>query len=365
MPSDHWISNQQAFRGVVSLCGDEVSTDALFTMGIQPASPETGYGYIEIGQATGSHLFKVNRFIEKPPLDQAKALVSSGTCYWNSGIFMFTADALLRELSVHAARVLESVESALLHEAGLNYSRVNEDFFSACPSVSIDYAVMEKSDHVLMAVYDSGWSDLGSWDAIADIKQQDEQGNSVSGQVILEDTEDCLVEAGDQLVATLGIKGCAIIATDDAVLVADKSRAQDVKKLVQALKLGQHQSIESHKKVLRPWGFYKQLAKGENYQVKHLMIKPGASISLQLHYHRAEHWVVVGGIATIVKGKEVLNLTVNESIFIPAETQHRLSNHTDIPLQIIEVQSGSYLGEDDIVRFDDIYGRIKAVMPVV
>lgn len=359
MPSDHWIPDEQKIIDVVAACCTGIANDCLVTMGVKPLSPETGYGYIEAVDPVASNLFQVNRFIEKPPLDQAKALVSSGTCYWNSGIFIFTADALLRELSVHATRVLESVESALLHEAGLNYSRVNEDFFSACPSVSIDYAVMEKSDRVMMAVYDSDWSDLGSWSAIADIKQQDEQGNSVSGQVILEDTEDCLVEAGDQLIATLGMRGCAIIATDDAVLVADKSRTQDVKKLVQTLKLGQHQSIESHKKVLRPWGFYKQLAKGENYQVKHLMIKPGGSISLQLHYHRAEHWVVVAGLASIVKGEEILSLTVNESIFIPAETQHRLSNHADIPLHVIEVQSGSYLGEDDIVRFEDIYGRIN------
>lgn len=359
MPSDHWIPDTNLFLNMVSTCDSVVANDYLVAIGIEPSAPETGYGYIESGQALNSSIFQVKRFIEKPPLDQAKALVASGACYWNSGIFMFTANTLLNELSSHAPQVLNSIESALISNEASNYSRINEESFLLCPSISIDYAVMELSDRVMMTAYDGEWSDLGSWGAIADIKQQDKLGNSASGQVILEDTEDCLVEAGEQVVAMLGMKHCAVVATEDAILVADKSRTQDVKKLVEMLKLEKHGSIESHKKVMRPWGYFKQLAKGENYQVKHLMLRPGASISLQLHYHRAEHWVIVAGNAHVTKDKYILNLGVNESIFIPAETIHRLSNQADTPLHIIEVQSGGYLGEDDIIRFEDVYGRVK------
>lgn len=359
MPSDHWMPDDQQFKNMTSLCDDDNLSDSLLTMGIQPTTPETGYGYIEVAGSIAPDVYHVGRFIEKPSLEKATQLIESGSCYWNGGIFMFRASTLLNELAFHAPQVAMAIQTALIENESSDYVRVDHDKFASCPSISIDYAVMEKSQHVIMVVYTGQWSDLGSWAAIADIKQQDEQGNCVSGQVILEDTRDCLVEAGNQVVATLGMERCVIVATDDAVLVAEKSRAQDVKKLVSALKLERHDSVESHRQVMRPWGYYKQLARGEGYQVKHLMIKPGASISLQLHHHRAEHWVVVSGVATVIKAEETIQLHTNESVFIPVETKHRMSNHTQAPVHVIEVQSGDYLGEDDIVRFDDVYGRVK------
>lgn len=373
MPADHAIKNVSAFHAAVST-GMSVALDgAIVTFGVVPDRPETGYGYIQAGGAcakaglaSGSAAPQaLLRFVEKPDLETAARYVESGDYLWNSGIFMMRAsvwlDAIRRfnpEMANACARAIGD------RHVDPDFIRIDADAFRASPSDSIDYAVMEKlsedasgSLRGVVVPMSVGWSDVGAWDAVWEVSDKDASGNSVHGEALLEDTQGTLVMSTSRLVACLGLRDAVVIETPDAVLVADKSRTQQIKSLVTRLKVDGHPHAENHRKVHRPWGYYDSIDSGDRFQVKRIVVKPGASLSLQLHHHRAEHWVVVSGTAKVTVGDDVVMLAENQSTYIPLGVRHRLENPGKLDLEIIEVQSGSYLGEDDIVRFDDVYGR--------
>lgn len=361
MPADHVIGDTAAFRAACLRGAELASQGNLVTFGIVPSSPETGYGYIRKGTAvTGAGLpaFKVGAFVEKPDAPTAKKYLDSGEYFWNSGIFMMTVKTWLEELKRHRGDIERACTQA--HAGGTrdgDFFRVDHAKFGACPSDSIDYAVMEKTDRAVAVPLDAGWSDVGAWSSLWEVLPRDGNGNALHGDVLAQDTSNTLVHAQHRFVATVGVENLIVVETADAVLVVRKDRAQDVKKLVDALKSGKREEYKTHRKVYRPWGAYEGIDAGPRFQVKRITVNPGASLSLQMHHHRAEHWIVVKGTAKVTRGEDVFLLSENESTFIPLGTKHRLENPGAIPLEMIEVQSGSYLGEDDIVRFEDIYNR--------
>lgn len=364
LPADHLIEHAVAFREMVERAVPHARAGKLVTFGIKPTEAHTGYGYIRCGapQAEDSGAYEVVDFIEKPDLASAHALVADGGYYWNSGMFLFRADVYLREVERFAPSVLEQVRDAVGRACrDLDFLRLDHDAFAASPSDSIDYMVMEKtSDAIVVAADCLGWSDIGTWDALAAVSARDESGNTFKGDVVARDTKNTFVRSEHRMVAVLGVDDLVVVETADAVLVAHKSCTQDVKKIVEQLSVDGRVEGDTHRKVMRPWGSYEGIDYGERFQVKRIIVNPGASLSLQMHYHRAEHWIVVRGTARVVNGETTSLLSENQSTYIPLGTLHRLENPGKVPLEMIEVQSGSYLGEDDIVRFDDKYGRTES-----
>lgn len=361
LPADHVIQDQPAFLEAVSIAAGAAAMGRLATFGIRPTAPETGYGYVRRGDPVSGHdgAFRVSAFVEKPPLAQAERYLADGDFFWNSGMFLLPVHRYLAELERWEPTVLAACREALANgHSDLDFFRLEETGFTAAPSISIDCAVMERTDAAVVVPCSIGWTDVGAWSALWDIGAKDERGNVCQGDAIAWDSRNCYVRSEDgTLVALLGMSDTVVVATEDAVLVTAKDRAQDIKPLVEHLKAQGRDEPRQHRRVHRPWGYYQSLHAGDRFQVKRLTVSPGARLSLQKHYHRAEHWVVVNGTALVTRGEEQILLRENESVYIPLGTLHRLENPGKVPLNLIEVQSGSYLGEDDIVRFDDRYGR--------
>ena len=357
LPADHVIAQPAAFAAAVHAAVAPASAGYLTTFGVVPTEAATGYGYIRRGVAVDGG-FRLERFVEKPDADTAAAYLAGGDYYWNSGMFLFRADVYLDLLGRHAPAMVEATREAVERVTqDLDFLRLDAAAFARCPADSIDYAVMEKAASGVVVPLDAGWSDIGAWDALYEIGEEDVDGNRSHGDVLLHDTRGSLVRAESRLVAAVGLSEVLIVETADAVLVAGKGHGQAVKHVVARLREGSRSETEFHTLVHRPWGSYEGVAKGERYQVKRIAVKPGCSLSLQKHHHRAEHWVVVKGTARVTRGEEVLILSENESTYIPLGVVHRLENPGRIDLEIVEIQSGSYLGEDDIVRLEDSYGR--------
>ena len=361
MPSDHLIEDQNAFALVVKQALGLARQGKLVTFGIDPCCPETGFGYIECGEACdegGARL--VNRFVEKPSVEKAKEYVSSGNHLWNSGIFCFAAGSVLEEFKMHAPDLYLSAlacwEASRDENSGA-MTEIDPGTFAEVPEDSFDYAVLEKSDNVAVVPAAFGWSDIGSWNSMSDLVSPDDEGNRIVGEALLLGVSDTYIRSDNRMVAAIGVDNLLIIDTPDALLVADRNHAQEVKQVVGKLKSMGHECHKMHRTISRPWGTYTVLEEGQNFKIKRIMVKPGASLSLQMHYHRSEHWVVVSGTARIVNEESTMLVRTNESTYIPSGHRHRLSNPGIKELVMIEVQSGEYLGEDDIVRFDDVYGR--------
>jgi mannose-1-phosphate guanylyltransferase/mannose-6-phosphate isomerase len=360
MPSDHAITDLPAFQKAVARAASVAAKGRLVTFGITASRPETGYGYIKGGKALpGSDgAFEVAGFVEKPDRVRAEAYLKSGDYSWNSGLFLFPAALLLSELQRLQPDMVAACKEALdKAKHDLDFLRLDHDAFAKAPSNSIDYALMEHTPHAALVPVEMGWSDVGTWDALWLVADKDEAGNVVSGDVVAEETRNSYLRTEAGLLAVLGVEDLVVVATADAVLVTRRDRAQDIKQLVAMLERDGRSELATHLLVHRPWGTYRSIHNGDRVQVKHIMVKPGGILSLQMHHHRAEHWVVVNGTAKVTRGNEEIFLHENESTFIPMGTQHRLENPGKISLHLIEVQSGAYLGEDDIVRFEDTYGR--------
>jgi len=363
MAADAAIGDQAALYAALQAATAAARAGRIATFGIRPTRPETGYGYIEAGaalpgtEAAGHQAFQVVRFLEKPDAATAETFLAGGRHMWNSGMFVATAGTLLAELAAHAPEVLEAARDAVAQGTqDLGFVRLGAGF-GAAPSISIDHAVMEKTQLAAVVPCNPGWSDVGAWDAIWDIAAKDAAGNATTGPVALVDARNCLVRSEGMLATVVGLQDVVLVVTDDAVLACHRDRAQDVKKLVEVLKAEKRKEAREHRKVYRPWGSYEGIALGNRFQVKRITVRPGAKLSLQKHFHRAEHWVVVAGTAIVERDKERILLRENESVYLPLGCVHRMENPGMIPLTIIEVQSGAYLGEDDIVRFEDTYGR--------
>jgi mannose-1-phosphate guanylyltransferase/mannose-6-phosphate isomerase len=357
LPADHVIRDTAAFQHAVRTALPAAEQGQLVTFGIVPGSPETGYGYIQRGAPQGA-VYGIARFVEKPDLARARQFLAAGDYYWNSGMFLFRAGRYLAELARLAPQMSSACRSAFERgQADLDFTRIDADAFEACPGDSIDYAVMEKTSGAVVVPLDAGWSDVGSWSALHEASDADANGNVAHGDVLQEDSSGCYLYAESRLLATVGLKNHVVVETKDAVLVAPRDRVQDVKKLVNRLKEQGRYEHSLHREVFRPWGSYDRIESGQRFVVNRVRINPGASQSLQLHHHRAEHWVVVSGTARITRAAEVFLLEENQSAFIPIGVTHRIENPGRIALHLIEVQSGSYLGEDDIVRLQDQYGR--------
>ena len=357
LTADHLIADVAAFTDAVQTAVKLAETGKVTTFGIQPEGPETGYGYIE------SEGHTVKRFVEKPDLKTAQEYVASGKYLWNSGMFCMTAETAMAELKRYAPSVLDAVEKSLqvsrrLEGVGQYQIELDAATFKQADSISIDYALMEKTTHAAIVACNIGWSDIGSWNALGDLIPQDANGNSLEGETYLHDVTNTFIQASGRLIAAVGVDNLIVIDTPDALLVAHKDRSQDVKQIVGQLKKIGHEAYKLHRTVHRPWGTYTVLEEGTNFKMKRIVVKPGASLSLQMHHHRSEHWIVVDGMAKVVNGEQDLLIATNESTFIPAGHRHRLENPGKIDLVLIEVQSGAYLGEDDIVRFEDHYGRV-------
>lgn len=358
LAADHLIKDVEAFQACIQTAVPLAQDGKLVTFGIVPTHAETGYGYIEQGIDVGIGGFKVSRFVEKPDLVTAQEYLANGSYFWNSGMFMFRASRYLEELETYRPDILAACRAALAGGSqDLHFTRVDEAAFAACPDDSVDYAVMEKTADAVMVPLDAGWSDIGSWTALWDVSDKDQQGNVFKGDVLNQQSRNTYVHADSRLVATVGLDDLVIVETKDAVLVAHKDHVQDVKKIVEQLKNGSRTEHINHREVYRPWGVYDSVDNGHRYQVKRITVKPGAKLSVQMHHHRAEHWIVVSGTARVTNGEKTYLVCENESTYIPIGQIHALENPGVIPLELIEVQSGSYLGEDDIVRFEDKYGR--------
>ncbi|MCY1253770.1 Alginate biosynthesis protein AlgA [compost metagenome] len=356
LAADHLISDQEAFADAIAQAQRLAADGYLVTLGIRPEGPETGYGYIE---ADG---FRVSRFVEKPSLQKAKEYYATGRHFWNAGIFCFRVGTLLQQLEEHANDILHSVRKCLAHSRQIQGEKLtrrvlDHKTFEQTPSISIDYALMEKSGSVAVVPCDIGWSDVGSWGTISDLASSDACGNRIDGEALLHDATNCYVRSEDRLISLVGTADLIVVDTADALLVADRARAQDVKSIVQELNLRGHATTRLHRKVHRPWGTYTVLEGGTRFKIKRIEVKAGAALSLQMHYHRSEHWIVVSGMAKVVNGEREILINTNESTYIPAGNRHRLENPGKLPLVMIEVQCGDYLEEDDIVRFEDSYGR--------
>lgn len=359
LPADHLIADEAAFRDAVARARAAAADGWLVTFGITPSHAATGYGYILKGRALNDGANAVERFVEKPDAATAQAYVDSGQYAWNSGMFLMRADAYLAQLEAHAPAIATAARAAFDGASeDLDFVRVDEQAFAASPSDSIDYAVMERTDRAAVVPVACGWSDIGSWSSLWDVAERDAEGNRAEGDVMAVDTRDSLIRAADgRLVATLGVDNLVVVDTPDATLIARKDRVQDVKAVVDALKAAGRLEHLHHRLTHRPWGHYDSLGKGARFQVKRIVVKPGAALSLQRHQHRAEHWVVVAGTAEVTCDGRVFELVENESTFIPRGSVHRLRNIGSVPVELIEVQSGGYLGEDDIERLQDVYGR--------
>lgn len=366
LSADHMIRDVNEFQHKVTVAVEAARLGHLVTFGVQPTCPETGYGYIKtdlsknqaVDQSSTKGFFPVVQFVEKPDLPTAQHYLDEGCYFWNSGMFVFRTDIFLRELQAQSADVVLSAEKAKAKAVqDLDFIRVNREAFSSAPNISIDYALMEKSTNVVCVPLDAGWSDVGDWKSFWELSDKDASGNSLIGDSIDIGSTNTLVFSHDKLVATLGVNNLMIINTPDAVLVADKSQAQQVKSIITQIQKQKRSEHLQHREIYRPWGCFDAIDDGERYQVNRIRVKPGASLSLQLHHHRAEHWIVVKGTALVQKGDETMLLSENESTYIPVGTKHRLSNPGKIPLEIVEVQSGSYLEDDDVIRYEDSYGR--------
>jgi len=357
LAADHIIADQAAFHSAIANAETLARDGNLVTFGIVPNAPETGYGYIRRGELVLGG-FSVAQFVEKPDQETAESYLTSGDYYWNSGMFLFRAQRFLEELEQFRPDILASCRAAVEQgKKDLDFFRLDRDSFSSSPAESIDYAVMEKTDRAVVVPLDAGWNDIGNWSALWDIDQKDENNNAMKGDVMLFDTSNSLVHAESRLVTTVGVDDLVVIETKDAVLVADKSQSQNIKAIVDKLREQERLEDQYHREVYRPWGCFDSVDEGERFKVKRITVKPGAKLSLQMHHHRAEHWIVVSGTAKVTKGEETITLSENESTYIEIGETHSLENPGVIPLEIIEVQTGSYLGEDDIVRFNDSYGR--------
>lgn len=362
LAADHLIKDQARFAAAVADAVALAQGDKLVTFGVVPTGPETGFGYIEAGETIGRGR-SVVRFVEKPPLEKAVEYLATGDFYWNSGMFCFKAGVILDEMARHAPQVYAGAEACwlALQAAGQSDGKMLEipsAHFEQIPDISLDYAVMERSTNVAVVPSDFGWNDIGSWSAVSELTVPDAANNRAVGEVIFVDSHNTYVQSEDRLVATLGVDNLIIVDTPDALLVAHPDKAQDVKKIVAQLKTLGHDAYKLHRTVVRPWGSYTVLGEGPRFKIKRIEVKPGASLSLQMHHHRSEHWIVVSGMAKVVNGEMELFVGTNESTYIPAGHKHRLENPGVLDLVIIEVQSGEYLGEDDIIRFEDNYGRI-------
>lgn len=360
LPADHVIEDIESFHRALAKAEQLAKSGYMVTFGIVPTAPETGYGYIQAGELLGeqSGARQISRFVEKPDRETAGRYLESGAYFWNSGMFVFQASTYLQALEQFAPDMLAATRRAYEQaEADVDFIRLDKEAFIACPSDSIDYAVMEHTDNGVVIPLDVGWNDVGSWSALWEIGDKDEQGNVLIGDVLAQDTAGCYLRSDNRLLATVGIEDIMVIDTHDVVLVAHKDKVQDVKELVSQLSREQRQEIDIHALVHRPWGCYQGIDRADRYQVKRITVEPGAQLSLQMHHHRAEHWVVVRGTAKVTCGDRTFILSENQSTYIPIGDQHRLENPGKIPLDIIEVQSGSYLGEDDIERLEDVYGR--------
>ncbi|HKD22959.1 MAG TPA: mannose-1-phosphate guanylyltransferase/mannose-6-phosphate isomerase [Rhizomicrobium sp.] len=359
MPADHVVEDTKAFAAAVEIAAAAAREGAIATFGIEPRGPETGYGYIQRGAATAlKGAWRVKRFVEKPDREQAQSYIDSGDHYWNSGIFMFRAKAYLDELEKFEPQIAAQCRDAVAKgKRDLDFFRLDAESFTASPSKSIDYAVMEHTQHAAIVPVAMGWNDVGSWQSLWEIAARDNQGNASEGDVVALNVANSYLRSEGPLLAAVGVEDVVVVATQDAVLVTRRGATQDVKKIVEEIeRSGRHHHLH-HRQVFRPWGSYDSIDYGDRFQVKRIVVNPGAKLSLQMHHHRAEHWVVVSGTAKVTCNDKVFLLKENESTFIPLGATHRLENPGAIPLHLIEVQSGAYLGEDDIVRFEDRYGR--------
>ncbi|NWD67630.1 mannose-1-phosphate guanylyltransferase/mannose-6-phosphate isomerase [Pseudomonas gingeri] len=365
LPADHLIKDLGAFAKAVDSARLLADQGWLVTFGLVPTQPETGFGYIEKGQALGGEAFQVARFVEKPDATTAQQYLDGGRHLWNAGMFCLRADAVLRELREHAPDVLDAMTECLAHSHSREGSQelqleLDGKSLALAPDISVDYALMERSRKVAVVPCQIGWSDIGSWQAVRELTPADAQGNQCNGETVLHDVSNCYIDSPKRLVGGVGLKDLIIIDTPDALLIADGKRSQDVKLIAQELKRQGHDAYRLHRTVTRPWGTYTVLEEGKRFKIKRIVVKPNASLSLQMHHHRSEHWIVVSGMARVTNGDNEFMLDTNESTFIKPGKQHRLVNPGVIDLVMIEVQSGEYLGEDDIVRFNDIYGRVPA-----
>ncbi|WP_323814652.1 mannose-1-phosphate guanylyltransferase/mannose-6-phosphate isomerase [Cellvibrio sp. NN19] len=361
LSADHMIRDVSVFQLAVSDAIKAAESGYLATFGVQPTCPETGYGYIKTlnnSDSKNTIFFPVTKFVEKPDLATAEQYLAEGCYYWNSGMFVFQSETFLHELQEQSPDVVVAAEQAKIWAVqDLDFIRVDKEAFSQAPNISIDYALMEKSQNVVCVPLDAGWSDVGDWKSFWDLSDKDDTGNSLIGDSIDIGSTNTLVFSQDKLVATLGVNNLMIINTPDAVLIADKSQAQQVKSIITQIEKQNRSEHLQHREIYRPWGCYDAIDNGDRYQVNRIRVKPGASLSLQVHHHRAEHWIVVKGTALVQKGEETILLSENESTYIPVGTKHRLSNPGKIPLEIVEVQSGPYLQDDDVIRYEDSYGR--------
>ena len=358
LAADHVIQDEAAFNAAVVRAIPLAETGKLVTFGIVPSEPDTGYGYIKRGNDFGEG-FTVDEFAEKPSLEVAQGYISSGEYYWNSGMFLFRASSYIEELNKFRPDILEQCKASVMDvKADLDFLRINKETFESCPAESIDYAVMEKTSQAVVVSMDAGWSDIGSWSSLWDISEKDGDGNSTHGDVILHNTHNSYVKTDERLVAAIGVNDLVIVSTKDALMVAHKDSVQDVKIITANLKARSRREWELNHEVFRPWGKYDSIDSGDRYQVKRITVKPGAKLSVQMHHHRSEHWVVVCGTARVTNGESTFLLAENESTYIQAGIVHALENPGKVDLELIEVQTGLYLGEDDIVRFEDIYGRV-------
>ena len=358
LPADHHVTETAAFRAAVQRAAVPAQRGKLMTFGVVPTRAETGYGYVRCGDPLTEGLFELAEFVEKPDRASAERYIAEGHYFWNSGMFLFRADRYLAELATHQPAMLSACEQAMAGaERDLDFIRPDAEAFMASPADSIDYAIMEHTEDGGVATLDCGWSDVGAWSALWEIGNADADGNVSEGDVLLQDARNNYIRTESRLVTALGIEDLVVVETADAVLVGARNRMQQIKQVVETLTSLDRPEATGHQKVFRPWGTYESLVVGEQFQVKRLTVAPGQTLSLQRHHHRAEHWVVVSGEADITRGDEQLTLGPDESTYIPVGMKHRLANRGDVPLEVIEVQSGSYLGEDDIVRFDDVYGR--------
>ena len=358
LPADHLIRDTAAFQEAIHTATHAAERGNLVTLGIVPHKPETGYGYIKRGEPVAEATYRVAEFVEKPDLVTAKSYVDTGEYFWNSGMFLFRASRFLQELEQFEPDMLRCCEAALdKAEHDLDFIRLDADTFTACPGNSIDYAVMEKTDNAVMVPLDAGWNDVGSWDALWEVEDKGENGNVVRGDVLTHDSNDCLIRAEHKLVSVVGVDNLVVIETKDAVLVAAKDKVQDVKSIVEQLRADARSEAELHREVYRPWGKYDGIDLGDRFQVKRITVKPGESTSVQMHHHRSEHWIIVKGVAEVTCDDKVFLCTENQAAYIPQGSKHRIANPGKVPMEMIEVQTGAYLGEDDIVRFEDQYGR--------
>ncbi len=358
--ADHLIKNQSEFERSLGVAIAAASQNALVTFGVVPTHPETGYGYIRATKSENEDVCNIQAFVEKPSLDLAKDYVASGDYYWNSGMFVFCAKTLVDECEKFHPQMVKQCRQALgKAQSDLDFLRLDHAAFADCESESIDYAVMERTTKAVMVPLSAEWSDVGSWESLWEVTEQDASGNAIEGDVILRDSKNCYASSEGRLVAMVGVEDLVVVETADSVLVLNKSRSQDVKHIVKQLEATGRKEYQSHREVFRPWGSYDLVNMGERYSVKKITVKPGASISLQMHHHRAEHWVVVCGTAEVERGEVKETVSENQSVYIPIGQKHRLKNPGVIALELIEVASGSYLGEDDVVRLEDAYGRVE------